>query len=181
MRKMITLPGIHGSGASHWQTIWERAETHFKRFHPASWDQPDLGDWISSLERSVQSCREPPVLVAHSLAGLLVAHWASRSSCKIAGAFLVSVPDPKGAQFPGAATPFQQTPAKPLSFPSLLIASTDDPYGSLDYARQLSVEWQSRLVVAGALGHINESSNLGDWPQGRALLDAFCAGMPRTA
>ena len=82
---------------------------------------------------------------------------------------------------PLAATPFQQTPAKPLSFPSLLIASTDDPYGSLDHARRLSLEWQSRLVVAGALGHINESSHLGDWPQGRALLDAFCAGMPRTA
>jgi uncharacterized protein len=181
MREMITLPGIFGSGDAHWHTIWERTDSCFTRFRPANWDQPDLGDWMQSLERAIKSCQERPVLVAHSLACLLVAHWASQSSTEIAGAFLVSVPDPTGPNFPAAAESFRPAPTKPLWFPSIVIASTNDPYGTLDHARQRSDEWQSGFVVAGALGHINASSNLGDWPQGRALLNDFCAGLQRTA
>ena len=153
MRDMITLPGIGDSDNAHWQTAWEQADARFTRFQPASWDEPDLDDWMQSLERAVSGRGQPPVLVAHSLACLLVSHWASQSTSQVAGAFLVSVPDPDGRQFPAAAT--------------------------LDHTRQRALAWQSGLVVAGALGHINASSGLGHWPQGRALLDAFCAGLPR--
>jgi predicted alpha/beta hydrolase family esterase len=180
MRKMITLPGIGGSGDTHWQTAWERGDTHFTRFMPVSWDQPDLGDWMQALERAVSHCDQPPVLVAHSLSCLLVAHWASELPSRIAGAFLVSVPDPNGPEFPSAAASFRVVPGKALRFPSLIIASTDDPYGTADYVLRHSLEWQAGLVVAGALGHINASSGLGGWPQGRALLDAFCAGLAKT-
>ncbi|TPQ38266.1 hypothetical protein C2U70_09210 [Bradyrhizobium guangdongense] len=177
MRKMITLPGIGGSGDAHWQSRWEQAEPGFNRFVPASWDEPDLDDWVQALERAVADSDEPPVLVAHSLACLLVAHWASRSTSPIAGAFLVSVPNPDGPAFPSAAVSFRSAPTAPLRFPSLIVASTDDPYGELTYIRQRAREWRSELVIAGALGHINASSGLADWPQGRGLLAAFCAGL----
>ncbi|MBR0712616.1 alpha/beta hydrolase [Bradyrhizobium liaoningense] len=179
MRKMITLPGIGGSGDTHWQTLWERAESGFMRFKPASWDHPHLDDWIQSLEHAVAACDGPPVLVAHSLACLLVAHWAARSSSPVAGTFLVSVPDPEGSAFPAEAASFRSVPTAPLRCPSLVIASTDDPYGELTQTRRRAHEWRSGLIVAGALGHINASSGLGDWPQGRGLLDAFCAGLAR--
>ncbi|MBR0841972.1 alpha/beta hydrolase [Bradyrhizobium liaoningense] len=177
MRKMITLPGIGGSGDAHWQSIWEAADARFVRFRPANWDQPELDDWVQSLERAVESCTEPPVLVAHSLACLLVAHWAARARSAIAGAFLVSVPDPDGAAFPEAATSFKPAPTSPLPFPSLVIASTNDPYSTLDVARRRAGDWHSEFSVVGALGHINASSGLDDWQQGRALLEAFCAGL----
>jgi uncharacterized protein len=180
MRKMITLPGIGGSGEAHWQTAWEETDSDFIRFKPSSWDQPDLGDWVQSLERAVGGCAQPPVLVAHSLACLLVAHWASQSTSRIAGALLVSVPDHNGPKFPKAAVSFAAPPRTPLRFPSLVIASTDDPYGTLNHARQHATDWQTGLVIAGAIGHINASSGLGAWPQGRALLNAFCAGLART-
>lgn len=180
MRHMITLPGIGGSGEHHWQSLWEKTEPQFVRFEPSNWNKPDLGDWIQSLERAVNNCKRPPVLVAHSLACLLVAHWATRSSLSVAGAFLVSVPDPDGREFPPAAASFRAVPEEPLPFPSVVIASTDDPYGTLAYARLRSAQWQAGLVVAGALGHINASSGLMHWPQGRDLLEAFCAGLPRS-
>lgn len=179
MRYMITLPGIGGSGQAHWQSHWERAETLFTRFRPTSWDEPVLDDWVQAVERAVEECRQPPVLVAHSLACLLVAHWARTSKSKVAGVFLVSVPDPKGPGFPGAAASFRDVPEGPLPCPSLVVASTNDPYGTLAYARWRAELWQSGFVVAGALGHINASSGLGDWAQGRALLEAFCACLPR--
>jgi predicted alpha/beta hydrolase family esterase len=118
------------------------------------------------------------VLVAHSLACLLVIHWAMQSRLRIAGAFLVSVPDPDGPEFPSAAASFRAIPEDPLPFPSLIVASTDDPYGTLAYVRRRSAQWRTGLVIAGALGHINASSGLADWAQGRGLLEAFCAGLP---
>ncbi len=180
MRNMITLPGIGGSGKDHWQSLWEKAEPQFLRFEPTNWDEPDLRDWIQALERAVKNCKRPPVLVAHSLACLLVAHWAMQSSLGVAGAFLVAVPDPDGPNFPYAAASFRALPEKPLPFPSLIVASTNDPYGTLPYARRRCAQWQTGLVVAGVLGHINASSGLMDWRQGRDLLEAFCAGLPRS-
>lgn len=179
MHDIISLPGLGGSGDAHWQTLWERADARARRFQPASWDQPDLRDWEQALERAVERCARPPVLVAHSLACLLVAHWAARFPSAIAGAFLVAVPDPDGANFPAEAAAFRPVPNGTLRFPALVIASTNDPYGALEATRRRAHDWQSGLIVAGALGHINASSGLGDWPQGRALLDAFSAGLRR--
>src|SRR6478752_3811334 len=81
---MITLPGIGGSGEEHWQSLWEKAEPRLLRFQPASWDKPELNDWVQSLERAVGGCEQPPVLIAHSLACLLVVHWAMRSNSPVA-------------------------------------------------------------------------------------------------
>lgn len=177
MRAIVTLPGIYGSDADHWQSVWEAADPRLSRFQPGSWDLPDLADWIEALNRAVQGAATPPILVAHSLACLLVAHWASRRHSPIAGAFLVSVPDPEGPNFPSDAASFAAVPTDPLPFPSLVVASTDDPYGSLDYMRSRAIAWGSGLVVAGAFGHISSSSGLGDWPQGRDLVAAFQAGL----
>ncbi|MBR1132384.1 RBBP9/YdeN family alpha/beta hydrolase [Bradyrhizobium iriomotense] len=179
MHDIIILPGLGGSGDTHWQTLWERTDARFTRFQPASWDEPDLDDWEQALERAVARCAKPAVLVAHSLACLLVAHWAARFPSAIAGAFLVAVPDPDGGNFPAEAIAFKPVPDRALRFPALIIASTNDPYGALEVTRRRAQAWQSGLIVAGALGHINAASGLSDWPQGRALLDAFRAGFPR--
>lgn len=172
----IILPGIGGSGEAHWQTLWQHSDPSFKRFQPASWDQPDLADWLAALDRAVAQSAEPPLLVAHSLACLLVVHWAARRSAAVRGALLVAVPDPQGPEFPAVAAEFGGTPERPLRFPALIVASTDDPHGSVAYARSRAVTWNAGLVIAGALGHINAASGIGVWPQGVALLEAFAAG-----
>lgn len=173
---VIILPGIGGSGVEHWQSHWEEQDPSMRRFGPASWDQPDLDQWIVALDEAVAEAGEPPLLVAHSLACLLVAHWARRSAQKPLGAFLVSVPDADGKAFPPQAVSFRDPPMRSLGFPALIVASTDDPYGTLDHATSCAVAWDAGLVVAGALGHINGASRLGHWPQGMALFSAFRAG-----
>ena len=173
MASYITLPGIGGSGSTHWQTVWESAETGFSRFKPADWDSPNLEDWIQALDREIAASATAPILVAHSLACLLVAHWQARSSKPIAGAFLVAVPDPTSTAFPGAASGFANPPLSRFRFPSQIVASTDDPYGSPDYVRDRAEHWGSSIVELGALGHINGASGLGSWPQGRRLLSDF--------
>ncbi|HWL88738.1 MAG TPA: alpha/beta hydrolase, partial [Polyangiaceae bacterium] len=116
----------------------------------------------------------------HSLGCLLVAHWASAArandaAAPVAGAFLVAIPDSNSAAFPPEAASFADPPVATLPFPSLIVASTDDPYASLDHAEMRAAQWGSGIVVAGALGHINGKSGIGDWPQGMALLRSFAA------
>jgi predicted alpha/beta hydrolase family esterase len=177
MADIIILPGIGGSGELHWQTRWERNHPRMQRFQPTNWDQPDLADWIAALDRMVGIAERPPLLIAHSLACLLVAHWQRTSSHAVAGAFLVAVPDPDSSVFPAEAIGFAGTPRETLRFPSLIVASSDDPYGGIAYARARAAEWGSGIVEVGALGHINEQSGLADWPIGLALFTSFAAGI----
>src|SRR5262245_12003819 len=94
----IILPGLGGSGEGHWQTLCRGSDPSAMAFQPSSWDQPKLDDWVAALDRAVASAADPALLVAHSLACLLVAHWAARGAVPIAGAFLVAVPDPDGPE-----------------------------------------------------------------------------------
>lgn len=173
MTEFIVLPGIDGSGKSHWQTHWEEASPAMRRFAPADWETPDFRNWMAALELAAATARTPPLLIAHSLSCLLVAHWQKVSRLPVKGAFLAAVPDPKSAVFPKAAGDFTEAPRERFRFPSLIVASTNDPFGSLDYAKVRAVQWGCDLHVAGALGHINGAGNLGAWPEGKALLEGF--------
>ncbi|OCP01694.1 MULTISPECIES: alpha/beta fold hydrolase [unclassified Ensifer] len=175
MSDIIILPGIGGSGETHWQTHWERSEARVRRFKPSDWDRPDLEDWIAALDRAVAEAEAPPLLVAHSLACLLVAHWQKASTRAVAGAFLVAVPDPASGAFPPEAKGFAEVPDGRLRFPSLIVASSNDPFGSVEYAQERAAQWGSDFVEAGALGHINSKSRVDDWPEGRALFQIFAA------
>ncbi|MHC2301310.1 RBBP9/YdeN family alpha/beta hydrolase [Rhizobium mongolense] len=181
MADIIILPGIGGSGETHWQTHWERTNPRAIRFQPKSWDKPDLPDWAAALERTVAATKNAPLLVAHSLACLLVVHWQRISSLPVAGAFLVAVPDPQSDAFPAEAAGFAGPPEGKLRFPSLVIASADDPYGKIEYARMRAAEWGSHIVEVGAVGHINGRSGLEDWPSGLALFQAFAASISKRA
>jgi len=57
-----------------------------------------------------------------------------------------------------------------LPFPSVMATSRNDPYCSFMRASALGHAWGSRLVDCGMSGHINAESNVGDWPEGFALL-----------
>jgi uncharacterized protein len=173
MTTFIMLPGIGGSGGDHWQTLWERSHPSMRRFSPPDWDKPELSEWCRALQDAIDAADPPVILVAHSLACLLVAHWAMESRSIVAGAFLVSVPDPEASAFPSAASSFKDVPSTALPFSSIIIASTNDPYGSIDYIQKRAQEWNSELVKIGKHGHINASSNLGEWDEGYSLLRNF--------
>jgi predicted alpha/beta hydrolase family esterase len=182
---VIILPGIGGSGPQHWQSQWEdqwqASARPFLRMMPTDWDQPDLEDWIMALDAALAQIPAPPVLVADSLSCLLVAHWAARQQNPalraIKGAFMVAVPNPASSQFPAEALGFASVPQRELPFPTLLVGSENDPYARPEYMMRCARNWGAGMVMAGALGHINEASNIDDWPQGQALLTAFCTGL----
>lgn len=64
---------------------------------------------------------------------------------------------------------------RPLIFPSIVVASADDPYSTLDSAKSCAESWGSRFINIGTAGHINSSSGLGNWREGFSLYKKLAA------
>ncbi|HRN75526.1 alpha/beta fold hydrolase [Ottowia sp.] len=171
MNIVLTLPGWQGSGPEHWQSRWE-ALHGFIRVEQHDWMRPLRGDWTARLQDVVLAQPAPVLLAAHSLGCLLAAWWATHSGTvdRVIGALLVAPPEIERAdnrvQIPGWAPPARRR----LPFRSIVVASSADPFGSLESASRLAADWGSDFVNLGARGHLNAESGLGDWPEGLALL-----------
>lgn len=169
---VLLLPGWQNSGPDHWQSRWEalygdvRVEQH-------DWARPLRGDWSAQLEQAVLAAPAPMLLAAHSLGCILVAAWAahSRNTARVRGALLVAPGDVEREEvrelIPGWAPIVRQR----LPFPATLVAADNDPYCDAARSRRLAADWGARFIDAGARGHLNAESGLGDWPAGRALLN----------
>jgi predicted alpha/beta hydrolase family esterase len=145
----------------------------YQRVEQHDWLRPLRGDWIARLEDVLLGCDEPAVLIAHSLGCLLVAAWAahSRNTHRVKSALLVAPGDVEGAALRPVLGNWAPVPRQILPFKSILVASHDDPNCSFERAQGFAEAWGSSLVDMGNAGHINADSGLGDWPQGRAMLD----------
>ncbi|MFI6447121.1 RBBP9/YdeN family alpha/beta hydrolase [Kitasatospora sp. NPDC050543] len=169
----LLVPGYQNSGPEHWQSHWEREDPAFRRLEQADWDRPDQEDWVARLDEAVRAHRGPLVLVAHSLGCATVARWAARTPAgaagQVVGALLVAPADIDHAEVPELIA-FRPVALEPLPFPSTVVASSNDPWVTLDRARLFAGSWGSRFVELGAYGHLNSYSGLGSWPRGRELL-----------
>lgn len=176
---ILTVPGLGGSGPSHWQSLWERERHDTTRVELGMWNTPHRNSWVTKLDQAVSAAQAPVILVAHSLGCVAVAWWASLSpqpyGWPVAGALLVAPADVDRADAPAEIAGFAPAPRLPLPFPSILVASTDDPWIAAPAARSLAAEWGSHFVEVGALGHVNAASGIGAWHDGQDLLERVVA------
>ena len=176
---VLVIPGWNGSGAGHWQTLWERKYSRFRRVEQHNWGRPSRSDWMAQIAWDIERAPAPVFVVAHSLGCVAVAHWAATAGKKnerVEGAFLVAPPwltenDRCLAQL----ADFLPMPLHRLPFPALLVASEDDPYLPIDLAARVAAAWGSQFVDVGRQGHINVASGHGPWPIGEGLLRGFVA------
>jgi len=170
--RYLLLPGWQNSGPEHWQSRWE-TEFGFERVEQADWEWPRRGDWMARLDEVLLQSEAPAVLIAHSLGCQLVASWAEHSqhTARVMAALLVAPPDTEREGFPPQLHNWRPIRRSPLPFPALVVISSDDPYCSPERATQMAADWGASVCMLGAYGHINGESGLGDWPQGKALLD----------
>jgi len=167
---VLVLPGLHGSGPRHWQSIWERRHHELRRVEQASWSEPRLGDWATKLERAVRAAAAPVILVAHSLACALVAHWARVGETERVAAALLVAPADVDELGHVEVRSFAPMPLERLPFASWVVASENDPFVALDRAHAFARAWGARFLEAGRCGHINVDSGHGPWREGEALL-----------
>lgn len=172
--RVLLLPGWLDSGPTHWQSRWEALHGD-QRVVQADWEWPRRGDWMARLEDVLLADDAPAVLVAHSLGCQLVASWSAhtRHAHRVHGAMLVAPPDTERDDMPPNLFNWRPISRARLPFPSLAVTSSDDPYCEPQRAAGLVADWGSEHASIGPRGHINGDSGLGDWPQGRAMLDAL--------
>ena len=171
----LTIPGLGSSGSAHWQSLWEKQNPEkFHRVEQINWDLPVCQHWIEKLDEEVRKLCKPTYLIAHSLGCLTVVHWANKyTSEMVKGAFLVAPPDVENSRRLSFIEGFSPIPMIKLPFKSILIASITDQYASIERANELANAWESEFINIGNKGHINATSNLGNWEEGQYLLKNF--------
>jgi len=172
---ILTVPGLNGSGAQHWQTIWEQTRGDCTRAELGMWDEPRRNAWVTKLDQSIRSTSAPVILVAHSLGCLAVAWWAELAGqtwgWPVAGALLVAPPDVEHGDACAEIRRFAPAPRVHLPFPSILAASDDDPYCRPQRAFDMARDWGSHFIDLGNCGHVNADSGLAAWTEGQMLLE----------
>jgi predicted alpha/beta hydrolase family esterase len=169
---VLMLPGLFNSGESHWQSQWERQFPGVRRVDQKDWETPVAADWIERLNQEIAAADGDVVLVGHSLACTLITRWAQRypDNPKVRGALLVAPSDTEADSYPAGTSGFTPMSTQRLPFPSITVASTDDPYVTPERAKVFVQAWGSEMVWLENAGHINGQSGYGPWPEGIELL-----------
>lgn len=176
----LILPGRGNSGPQHWQTHWLGMFPNASRVLQADWDRPDPEDWVRRIDAAIASAPRPVVLVAHSLATAATVKWAAGASAqqrgKVAAAFLAATTD-VGNPDPSfdIVRRFAPLPMERLPFPTLIVASLNDPRVAFGRSQEFAAAWGAELADVGERGHIGSDSGLGVWGEGLLLLGGLLA------
>lgn len=168
-------------GPDHWQSHWA-SRYGYKIVQQHDWIKPLRGDWVSRLEETLleRSARQPLLLVGHGLGCILATAWATltRHAHLVQGALLVAPTDTEQPRAGGMLVRWPPIGLQRLPFPSVVVASRDDPCCSMARAQFFAKAWGSALVDHGMSGHIDSDSRLGGWDEGHRMLLAL--GLPQT-
>lgn len=164
MTSTLIVPGLKNSGPAHWQTWFESVLADTRRVEQADWSLPLLPDWAERVRDAIALAPEPVWIVAHSFGCLAAVAAAASHAERIRGALLVAPADP--CQF---AIPEHYLEQR-LPFPTILVASENDPWLRLPSAAVWARRWGCEFVNAGEAGHINADAGFGPWPAGLELL-----------
>ena len=179
---ILTIPGYTSSGPDHWMTRWESKLSAARRVEQAEWAKPVAEDWTARVAEAIEAAEKPVVAVAHSLGcSTLVKAIEGNPNLGqwVRGAFLVAPPDVENPDIrPRHLMTFGPSPTTPLPFPSLVVASRNDPFCAYDKADEMAATWGSLLVDAGESGHINAESGHGPWPEGTMVFSRFLNRLP---
>jgi uncharacterized protein len=171
---ILIVPGYTNSGPEHWQTRWQSKLSTARRVEQAEWSKPVREDWTANIVEAVNAAERPVVLVAHSLGVPAMIHGIPEFRTPVAGAFLVAPPDVANPDIrPRHLMTFGPYPRDPLPFPSITIASRNDPYCAFEVAEDIAAAWGSKFIDAGEAGHLNAEAGFGPWPEGSMTFAQF--------
>ena len=175
---IIMVPGYTNSGPDHWQSRWQDKMKTARRVHQDDWHKPVVEDWTRNVITAIEEAQKPCVLVAHSLGSQVVVQAVQQMDGelkrKVRGALLVAPPDVENPNIkPKHLMTFGPYPRDPLPFPSLVIASRNDPFCEQTVAEDMAACWGSLFIDARENGHINAASGHGPWPDGLMVFANF--------
>ncbi|MFE2143694.1 RBBP9/YdeN family alpha/beta hydrolase [Streptomyces sp. NPDC059456] len=184
---IVIVPGMREHGEDHWQTVLAKrlddAGRTVRTVPPLGRDRLGRVAHVSNMAAVMEQVTGPVVIVAHSAGVMTTVQWVRWHDADVRGALLATPPDfetPLPDGYPTldelATYGWTPVPRKPLPFPSIVAASSNDPLGSPERVAGLARDWESRLVGIGAAGHLNPASGHGPWPGAEELIDALEQG-----
>jgi predicted alpha/beta hydrolase family esterase len=178
---ILFVPGLRDHVEDHWQTILARKIDGARTVPPLERDKLSCAARVEALEAAYRQIEGPVVLVAHSAGVMITAHWIERLNRPVRGALLAAPADLETPLPPGypafdaiGANGWLPIPRKKLPFPTIVVASTNDPLAALERTAGYARDWGAQLVDAGAVGHLNPAAGFGEWKQAEALLRDLC-------
>ena len=173
---ILILPGYKNSPPGHWQSRWEAKLSTARRVAFGDWHKPVFEEWRDNLVAAVDEATSPVVLVGHSVGAQVAVQSADLFGKKVVGAFLVAPPEVDNPSLrPRHLLTFGPARRAPLPFPSVVIASRNDPFCAFEKAEEMAADWGSLFMDAGESGHLNEESGHGPWPEGLMVFARFMA------
>ncbi|MBE7185318.1 MAG: serine hydrolase family protein [Methylobacterium mesophilicum] len=171
---ILIVPGYTNSGPDHWQSRWEAKLSTARRVEQAEWSKPVREDWVDVMVKAVNEAKKPVVIVAHSLGVATVVQAVPKFEKPVVGAFFVAPPDVANPAIrPKHLMTFGPYPRDPLPFPSIVVASRNDPFSSFEAMEDIAGAWGSLFIDAGEAGHINSEAGYGPWPEGSMTFAQF--------
>lgn len=177
---VLIIPGLRDHVDEHWQTLLAARLPRVRCVPPMGRTNLDCTARVDAINRELMAISGPVVVVAHSGGVIMLAHWVAsptRTRKAIRGALLATPPDfeqpmPEGYPTMAAlgAAGWLPVPRQPLPFPSIVAASRNDPLGRFERVERLALDWGSRFVDLGEVGHLNPASGFGEWPQAAVFI-----------
>ena len=161
--RLVIVPGLHGSGAEHWQSWLHGQIAGAVRVEQEFWSVPDVERWADRIAETVDALGSGPhVIVAHSFGCLAALHATARyPGLGVAQMLLVAPAEPTRFNLANA------LPQAPLATRTCVVASDNDPWMSATNAHAWAQRWGSDWINLGNAGHINTESGYGPFPLAR--------------
>lgn len=174
---ILLIPGQGIASEDHWLSRWEQKIDTAVRVDQYQWLKPDFIAWQSKIVTDATRRRRPTILVAHGLGVIALVHAAARlSGSPVKGAFLVAPPgETFMVEHEEIDLRFAHVPRDPLPFPSVLVASRNNPECPYLEAEEWAYAWGSAFSDAGDSGTLDTRSGHGPWPEGLMRFAGFLA------
>ncbi|MDQ0636648.1 putative alpha/beta hydrolase family esterase [Pedobacter sp. W3I1] len=171
MTHYFIIPGLGNSGPDHWQTHFEKSGDQFIRINQQDWDTPASKDWIETINQALVGYDLANViLIGHSLGCTAIANWAKQYQKEIKGALLVAPSDLEAPRYNFPTVGFDHVPLDKINFKSIVVASSNDEWVTIERAEFFAQNWGSEFINIGNAGHINADAGFGVWPEGLEIL-----------
>jgi predicted alpha/beta hydrolase family esterase len=172
---ILTLADADHGTPGDWLARWSIERDDCVPVHLGRTDPPNRNAWVTTLGAAIRQADKPVILVGRGLSCLAVAWWAAMErplyGDPVAGALLVAPPSVDTANADLRMVGFAPAPKLLLPFPSVVVASRNDPLTDYAGAKRLASFWGSNCIDGGEIGSASAEDDLGAWDHGQHALN----------